>query len=556
MICRPLFLLAALNAALPAQALTWVEGAGPTDLSVRTVPEAQAGAPPTTVLARVEILGIEISNRTRQQGLRDDLARLVDRRGIRRVELPGNGSLFRYRREGGRWHGFLHVAADGSPRVLLEEAGLGAGGTAAPFADRIGVAPDGRHALVPRVDGAVHVVRLDGGRFASSGTASRLVAVPGAVDEVSATVGRSVAWCASQDDRVWRIALADGGAAVDLTPAGVASPRLKPEFAPSADGRAVVFLYGPQRLWSLFLLGESGASVRLPPPPSKYEEPGYLPETADGPRLLLNDDATRLLYVDAEIRDETFVLDVAGFLPATHWTGDPNFQPYIGVIILPVAIGPTFVAGIGDPGRFDLHAATAGVPGTVNLTRTSAAQTAPWTEGSLLATDTAVTAGGQLLAGLAPSAGGLPTLFRFEVQGPVAVALELRAPLRRGTALVGVADYLAPSRRGDVLVDGASGRPLLAAPPGVRLTTPAGAGAFSVFVAEAGPLRAGVLRFADGSLLALPGTGVRDLSLTASGGLVLDDAGGLRLIDRSGVHAVQAGAAPRVLLSGLGTGDA
>jgi hypothetical protein len=90
----------------------------------------------------------------------------------------------------------------------------------------------------------------------------------------------------------------------------------------------------------------------------------------------------------------------------------------------------------------------------------------------------------------------------------------------------------------------------------VRLTTPAGAGAFSVFVAEAGPLRAGVLRFADGSLLALPGTGVRDMSLTASGGLVLDDAGGLRLIDRSGVHAVQAGAAPRVLLSGLGTGDA
>src|SRR5690606_16905476 len=133
----------------------------------------------------------------------------------------------------------------------------------------------------------------------------------------------------------------------------------------------------PNHLFSMYLAGTAGPALRLPTPIADYEEPGYLPETPNGPRLLLNDDATRLLYVDGTVRDEIFVLDTSGLLPSTHWSGDPNFVPYIGVIVLPVALGSSFVAGIGDPGRFDLHTASAGQPATTNLTRTAASPTAP-----------------------------------------------------------------------------------------------------------------------------------------------------------------------------------
>lgn len=546
---------------LTAQTIAWVEGPTPDNLAVRSVAEASPTAPPTTLLSGVELLPIEITNRTAQQGLRDDVARLVERRGIRRVELDGNGQLFAYRRAGGGFWGFLWVRGDGVPVVVLEETGIGTGGTATPFCDRIGVAPDGRHAVVPRLDGAIDVVRLDGRSYASTGAPSRRVAVPGMVDPLSICVGRTHAWYAAQDDRVWRLALADAATPADVTPAGPAGSRLKPEFAPSVDGRAAVFLYGPQRLFSIYIVGEVGPAVLLPPPPSKYEEPGYLPETPLGPRLLLNDDATRLLYVDGSLRDEIFVLDVSGVLPTTHWSGDPNFQPYIGVIILPVAMGSTFVAGLGDPGLFDLHAAAAGNPGTANLTRTCAATAPPWDAGNLVVTDSTILANGTLLAGLVASnpPGSPIALVRFDPIGPTVVAMNLRERLRRGAAAPGGAraDYLAPSFGGDVLVEGSTGLPVLAAPPGIRLTTSVTAPGFRAFSAYAGPLRAAIFRLDGGTLIAAPGTGIRDVLVSPGGGLVLDVAGaGLTLFDPSGVYNVSAGPSNRVVISGAGTGDA
>ena len=58
------------------------------------------------------------------------------------------------------------------------------------------------------------------------------------------------------------------------------------------DGTVVAFLYGPRNQWTLWLLGEIGGPVQLSPPPSKYEDPGYLPEGSGHPGLLLNDDGT------------------------------------------------------------------------------------------------------------------------------------------------------------------------------------------------------------------------------------------------------------------------
>src|SRR5690606_20770402 len=238
---RSILAVTALSSLAAAQQLSWVEGATAADLTLRTVPASQPAAAPTTRLTRLELLPIEITNRTLQQQLRSDVARLVVRRGLRSVELPANGRLLRYRRDGGRWHGFLWIEPDGTPTVVLEVAGIGSGGTATPFTDRLGVARDGRHALASRVDGSLDVLRLDGGTYASTGSASRHVVPAFAVDPISPTVGVTHAWFATEDERAWRLALGDGAVPVDLTPPGPAGSRVKEEFAPSADGMHVVF---------------------------------------------------------------------------------------------------------------------------------------------------------------------------------------------------------------------------------------------------------------------------------------------------------------------------
>ena len=63
----------------------------------------------------------------------------------------------------------------------------------------------------------------------------------------------------------------------------------------------------------------------MPPPPAKYEEPGYLPDTIGGPELMLDHAGTTLLYTDSTIRDEIYgwcsgchsvAGVVTGYLPA------------------------------------------------------------------------------------------------------------------------------------------------------------------------------------------------------------------------------------------------
>src|SRR5690606_13347612 len=236
---------------------------------------------------------------------------------------------------------------------------------------------------------------------------------------------------------------------------------------------------------------------------------------------LLNDDATRLLYVDGTVRDEIFVLDTSGLLPSTHWSGDPNFVPYIGVIVLPVALGSSFVAGIGDPGRFDLHTASAGQPATTNLTRTAASPTAPWTEGMLVPQAIARTEAGSTLAALTPSAGGPTNLVAYDATLRRVLARDLRAPIARGETIGGAADFLAPSRNGDVLIDGNNGTRLLAVPPGVELSTSVVGPQLRMLLASAGAQRVVAFLLQGGGLFALPVAGVDEALRTPGGGFAL-----------------------------------
>lgn len=564
MFFRPLALVCAATLPLPAQSITWLEPVGTGSFDLHRVDSANPTAAPSVALAGFELLPIEISQRTRQQALRDDVShRRVDG-GRVWIELPAHGRLFEFRRPlpgGGMSFGYLHIEADGDPRVVLERPGIGLAGDESPFGDRIGVAPDGRHALVATLDENLphlFVVRLDGQDFASTGAPARGVDLgPDPADPMTLTVGVSVAWCGTERAGVHRIPLVDGATAESITPTGVPGEvDMKPEFIASADGRTAGFLFGPDEQQHVYLAGEIGPAVAVTPHPSKYDDPGYLPEVAGGPRLMLNDDATSVFYTDGALRDEGFVLDVQGITSTTHWTGDPNFTPYIGVIILPVPAGRAFAAGIGDPGRFDLHMAEPGVPATTNLTLTANPLSAPWTEGSLIPLDNAVAGNGAILSVLQPNDGSPATLERFDGTVGTVVKAHVDGDLGRGLSMIGAGApaFLAPCAQGDLLVDGHDGTPLFHAPRGIRLSTPVHGVGYTAFVASIGGAGAAVFRMFEGSLFVHSDPTVRSIALADPSTVLIDSAAhGLCVFRLGGTAHVLSTTPNRALVSGLAT---
>jgi hypothetical protein len=551
----PLLAAALVLSTATAQHVTYAEGPPGGRLEVWTFAEADPAGTATRVIAGLELVTLEITNRTAQAAWRSDRSRLVVRDGVRFVELPGNGRLYRFRENGGQRWGFLWIRADGSPEILLATAGIG--GTADPFGDRIGVAPDGRHALVPDAAGSsLWIVRLDGTTFPSTGTAWRRIFTSDTLEPFSPTPGANVAFWVTEDERLWRVDYADGAAPVDLTPPSSGGDlRMKDEVALAGDGRSVVFLYGPNHLFRLYRAGETGAATALPPPAADYEEPGYLPEFVGGPRMLLNDDGSRLLYVEGRMGDELFVLDIAGATPTLQVTSDVHFQPYISTVILPVAFGAAFLVGIGDPARLDLYAAATEGQSVANVTRTGGNTTAPYQQGLLDFAGASRTADGSaLLVDAATAGGAFRALVRYGAAG-----LELVAHAPAATDLAtgfGTPGYRVRSPLGDVLLD-ASGSPRLAVPAGVSLSLAVAApgGVFSVFHASAGSLRAAVLD-AGGALVTLGlDPALRELAVTATGAVVYDGHD-LRFANGLGVVTVRAGHPGfRRVLSGHATGQ-
>lgn len=363
-----------------AQTITLAEGT-PSSLTIVTLPESNPNAPGSVVVQDIELLPIEITGRYVGQESDASRSRRVTRNSMVRVALPNGGRLFRYRRAGGAHWGFLHVAGDGAARVVLEQPGIA---NTDPFEDRIGVARNGSHFAIPLLAGGLFVVRLDGLQYASTGTAHRLVAPFSIIEPTSVMVGGQTVWFQDELLHVFRCGLGDGTTPVDVSPPAQANAILKDQMTMAGDGSRVVFLYGPQlqqRLWTADL---TNSATVLPPAPSKYEDPGYLPEESGSPALLLNEDGTRLFYIDSDVRDELYLLDVTATLPTLHITDDPIFQPYIGVHILPGFLANDITVAIGDPNLMDwFRASLSANGGTVtNLTSTGSA-TQPFPEGNI-----------------------------------------------------------------------------------------------------------------------------------------------------------------------------
>ena len=520
-------LLAVLASALPAQTLTFAEGS-PGALQIVSVAETSPNGPATVVLQNVELLPIELAARTLARELDPTISRRVIRNGIARAELPGGGRLLRYRRAGGQFWGFLWIAADGSAQVALEAQGTGATALADPFGDRIGVAADGRHAVVPSAALAgCHVLRLDGGVFQSTGRIDRFVTASDDVFPTSVMVGAAHVFFQTGDMHLWRCPLADNGTPVDVSPPAVPNGEWKDQMAMSRDGSRLVFLYGPrdqQRLWSI---DTTGPATMLPPPPSKYEEPGYLPEDPGEPAMLLDDTGTRLLFVDSIVRDELYLLDVTGALPTLQITQDSIFQPYIGVHILPFFSDPTngskLVLAIGDAGlmdwfRVELNAAGGSV---TNLTGTGSVQQ-PFPAGQLDPVQ-AATASGTLL--IAEQTGAAMALRRLDPLGGASAVVQqnlLAAPVA-GSAVAGPADIVVSSTGGDRLYRGDTANLFATTPAGVSLTPPVhGTLIAATWVHLAAGLGVIAYYLPDGTIVA--GNlelGVEQVCATAAGGFVV-----------------------------------
>lgn len=471
----PSLVCAALGAlSLPAQSITFAEGT-PTSLTIVRVAEVAPNGGDTIVLQGVELLDLELTGRTLAQAADPSRTRRVVLQGIARGELPGGARLFRYRRAGGTFWGFLHIAADGMPRVVFEAAGTGPGQVGDPFFDRIGVAGDGRHAAIALATGGMYVVRLDGGVFPSTGRADRL-AVPTTdlVVDTSVLVGPTFVYFQSTPpDRVWRCALADGAVPQDVSAPVQANARLKDQMAMSRDGTRLVFLYGPQNQQRLWTCGTTGGSSVLPPPAGKYEEPGYLPESPGEPAMLLNDDGSRLFFIDADLRDELYLQDTAGLLPPLQITADPIFQPYIGAHILPRFALDKLTIAIGDPGQMDWFQARLGAGGgtVTNLTGTGAPQ-APFPAGTIDPVR-ALDGGGFLL--VSEQQGPTLTLRRVDpASGAQTIVHQgLSEAPRVGSALAGTADILVRTATGDSLYRGTDGALMGTLPTDLLLTPPA-----------------------------------------------------------------------------------
>lgn len=517
-------LLCLLATPLAAQSLTLAEGAAQGQLKLLVHDETRSGLPSKVFLDKVGFLPLEITQRTAMQDLRTDRPRRKSSQGLWRIELPSGGRIFRYQRSGGTRFGYLLIRSNGAPLVLLELAGAGLGGTSDPFADRFGVSADGKHAAISTAAGALYLVRLDGGAYASSKTPARLVPVTGVVEAKSLAVGKRVLFFQTGKTRLWRLALIDKSKPVEIGPPIAPGGRLEEEMALSGDGSRLAFLAGPKKLQHIYIAGEAGRAARVTSKAAKYEDAGYLPETTLGPSLLLDEKGLQLFYVDSTIRDEIYVRDLLRPLGLLHITSNTHFKPYIGTGVLPAFVAGKLMVGIGNPKAFDWYLADSGKGTVLNLSLSKGNTKPPYGAGSLNFNAGSSLAGGKKgVVVEALAAGG----YRLHLYSTIAsqkpwIIDGLKSLPGVGSATMGSGDLLISRSQGDLLLDEGSASLLLAAPPGFSLAHPIKTASFRFFQVQVAGFSLPLFYQPKQFLLALPPMKGKALPiLTATGALVL-----------------------------------
>lgn len=535
-------------AQLPSQGVTILEGPDPASLDVRILNE-QALATSTLLLQSIEVRPIEITGRTSQEWLQTDRGRRVERHGLLRIELPDGGRIFHYSRQAGQIWGYLMVPTNGVATVLLEQPALNG---ASPFADRLAIATDSKHALIPLIDGDCFIARLDGSTFASTQTPVRFVATESQILPPSPQVGPNCAFFQTEE-KLWRLPLADGNTPTDITPPLAPEERLKEELALSGDGSTIAFLVGSNRLYNIHMAKESGSATTLIQTPSEYEECNYLPEATGELGMLLNHDGTRLFYIDETGHDELLMLDTTGSFSPINITDDQFFEPTIGIHILPSFHDAALIIAIGREDQMDWFKAELTPTGgrVVNLTGTGALTT-PFPQGALAPSQITVV-GDRLLA--SDTVNGLQDVRELNPtsESSALVSTQLSAPPTTGSA-IHATPHVIGRGFGDRIFSGTTGQLIAAAPRLASLTDPVSSPLLNATIARLTPTFGVVaIYFEDGSFLSTGlESGIEQIVLTVNDSLLIKGPT-LRRISMLGSETVSLPAHNfQVIISGAG----
>ncbi|MEX1025909.1 MAG: hypothetical protein WD226_12620 [Planctomycetota bacterium] len=357
-------------------------------------------------LQGVRLLELDVSGRTTLETWLPGRARRVTDvgPGAARLVLPGaEGSLYRYERRSplvrGTRFGLLRVTPQGRPQVVFERVGTGVGGHTDPFRSTVGVATDGRAALVATslaAGGDVFEVDLALGTHRNrTPNLPPLDVAPGGL-RLLPSWGACVA--------------ATGVVRFDRTPAATASvldlgaptpTYFQGELVASEDGStlATVAGAGPQ-LAHVFVFGQSGAAVRVTETASHLGDAGFATSTDSGPYLALAPDGAVCAWTTLGVARELFARHVALAAPVSdHVSSDARFLDTLDEISSIRFITPdsfTFVLGALDLPEATVEDAdvflgvldpATGVVSITNLSGTSGDHSSPFTSAGTLKTE-------------------------------------------------------------------------------------------------------------------------------------------------------------------------
>lgn len=342
-------------------------------------------------------LPLRLAGRAAADLLDASLPQRVDLSGDSAVRLADGGLLIRFHDAANAESGLLHVASDGTTSVLLARPDVG--GSPALIAT-IGVSAfEPRAALVEDENvtgrGDVWLVRFDGGSFASTGTAARLVTAGATVPDATPTslvFARGSLWYVDADSTLLR-APTDGSAdaaAVALPPsAGQAPATVSGEIAVSADGSTLTFLAGhDEKSWDLYVADAAGTATNLTQAAGQYPSIGQLPRVPRGPFVSLSPDGSRITYALEHPDFDLYTRRSDGSDLPQPLTEDSQFDGSIADGATVITFAARVLFSMGRTGTtHDFYRATLGAGGAAlrNLTATSGSTTLPFAKGSTLA---------------------------------------------------------------------------------------------------------------------------------------------------------------------------
>jgi len=354
-------------------------------------------------LAGIRLLEIDFSERSTLTEFLPGRPRLrEDVPGASRIALQkSRGSLYRYARPiqtGGEVYGFFRVAADGTAQPLLEQPGIGPGGTTDPFVPRVAIAPLGDAFLCatkPGAGGNLLEIRFAGSPSIVDRTATVApLRFSGAGLALLPTFG--IAVHSRGVLRFDRATLGDA-TAVSTTPDPLPA-WFSGQVVSSRNGQWVATTAGSSATaLHIYAIGSTGTARRASAIPQVVQSIGTLPEEATGPNLAISDDGAMCAWRAQEptptgMTRECFVgrtQPLPGEMPE-RLSSDQNFLDTLdevglfhfrpnGKLLLAVGERATAPAtGVEKADLFEVTLPTGGPPSFLNLTMSSGDATVPF----------------------------------------------------------------------------------------------------------------------------------------------------------------------------------